>query len=230
MNRIAPPPRLRIRSASRLQDLPAERPTILGVTGGIACGKSLITEMFRRKGAAVVSADQLARQAVEPGTPALAALVEQFGPVILTPEGSLDRQRMAQQVFSDPSARRVLERIVHPAIRQLAEERLQTLAASAEIPLIVYEAPLLFEAQAESRVDLILVVSLDDATQFRRLQRRDSLSDEETLTRIRVQMPLGEKIARADLVLDNSGSPEDAERAVSYLYQILASQDKKSPR
>ena len=130
---------------------------ILGLTGGIASGKSFVADLFVECGASLVSADLLAREVVSQGSPTLAKLVDAFGVEILTAGGSLNREVMAQKVFSDPLARHRLELITHPAIAHLAECRLMALKNSPH-DLIVYEAPLLFEAGAESRVDQVLVV------------------------------------------------------------------------
>ena len=193
---------------------------ILGITGGIASGKSSVTEMFRNLGAAVVSADQLAREAVLPGSQALAQLVEYFGPEILQDDGTLDRQGLAKRIFRDPSARAALNRITHPAIARLAEEQLVRLRRSGE-KLIIYEAPLLFEAGAEGRVDAVLVVRIELGLQLARLMARDGLAEEEARRRIAAQMPQEEKVARADFVVDNSGTPEQTSAQVRELFQRL---------
>lgn len=193
---------------------------ILGVTGGIACGKSTVTEAFRTLGAEVISADQLAREAVQPGSTALAALVERFGPGILLPDGHLNRNVLAELVFTDGDARTDLNRITHPAIAALAEERLGQLR-SAQAPLIVYEAPLLFEAGAEKRVDAVLVVTATLEQQIERLRHRDGLNKEQALARLQAQMPLAEKLRRADYVIDNSGPVEATANQVRLLYLRL---------
>lgn len=193
---------------------------ILGVTGGIACGKSTVVAAFEALGAAVVSADQLAREAVLPGSPTLAALVRRFGSGILLADGRLNRAALAALVFGDAAARADLNRITHPAVAALAEERLARLRATGS-PLIVYEAPLLFEAGAERRVDAVLVVTASGAQQLERLQRRDRLSREEALARLQAQMPLAEKVRRADFLLDNSGPLDETTRQVKELFHRL---------
>ena len=193
---------------------------VLGVTGGIATGKSSVAAMLGECGAVVVSADDLARQAVAPGSDALAALVERFGRGILFADGALDRERLARLVFADPVARAELNRITHPAIARLAEERLAQLRAAGH-PLIVYEAPLLFEAGAESRVDQVLVVCTAPDIQQQRLMQRDTLSAEDAQTRIATQMPLTEKIRRADYLIDNSGTLAEARLQVAELCKEL---------
>jgi dephospho-CoA kinase len=204
----------------RTQNLSGRRSLILGVTGGIASGKSLVTETFRSLGALVVSADELAREAVRPGSETLRRLVGQFGREILRTDGSLDRKALAERVFTDAGAREVLNRITHPAIAALAEKRLQELSQQAG-RLVVYEAPLLFEAGAEKRVDAVLVVRIDEPLQVERLMRRDGLTEGQARARIAAQMPQAEKVARADYVIDNSGSPEATSAQVRNIFRQL---------
>jgi dephospho-CoA kinase len=204
----------------RPQNLSARRSLILGVTGGIASGKSLVTETFRSLGALVVSADELAREAVRPGSETLRRLVGQFGREILQADGALDRKALAERVFTDAGAREALNRITHPAIAALAEKRLQELSQQAG-RLVVYEAPLLFEAGAEKRVDEVLVVRIDEPLQVERLMRRDGLTEGQARTRIAAQMSQAEKVARADYVVDNSGSPEATAEQVRKIFRQL---------
>jgi dephospho-CoA kinase len=193
---------------------------ILGLTGGIASGKSSVADFFVACGAILVSADLLAREVVNPGSPTLEKLVEAFGEDILAPSGSLNREALAQRAFADPVARRRLESITHPAIAHLAECRLAALKAAPH-DLIVYEAPLLFEAGAESRVDLVLVVVVDQATQLARLQQRNRLSAEEARQRIASQWPQADKVQKADFVIDNSGTLAQTRSMVEGLYHYL---------
>lgn len=194
---------------------------ILGITGNIASGKSLIAGAFARKGAALVDADQLAREAVAPGSPVLRQLSAAFGVEILHDNGELNRDRLAQIIFADASARQELNRITHPAIAELATRRLEQLKDQPGVPLVVYEAPLLFEAGAEKRVDRVLVVSIDPQVQLRRLMARDGLEEAAARQRLAAQMPQQEKLARADYVIDNSGSVEEALRQVDTLWDKL---------
>ena len=194
---------------------------ILGITGSIASGKSLIASEFEKLGAARVDADQLAREIVAQGSPVLAALVVQFGAGILLASGALDREALGQLVFADPAAREQLNRIVHPAIAELAIDRLRTLQAERGVPLIVYEAPLLFEAGAEGRVDQVLVVRIDPEIQLQRLMARDQLDAVAAQQRVAAQMSQQEKLARADYVIDNSGTVEVTLQQVDELWQRL---------
>ncbi len=194
---------------------------ILGITGNIASGKSMIAEAFVRKGAVLVSADQLARDIVAPSSPLLTKLVERFGDDILLASGALNRDALGQIIFSDAQAREELNRITHPAIAELAVERLQQLKKTARIPLVIYEAPLLFEAGAEGRVDRVLVVKIEPQVQLRRLMLRDGLDEEAAQQRIAAQLSQEGKLARADYVIDNSGSVEDALTQVEQLWSQL---------
>lgn len=195
---------------------------VLGITGGIASGKSSIAAMLADLGAVVVSADQLAREAVAPGTATLTLLVEAFGPAIVDASGALDRAALGRIVFADPAARERLNAITHPAIARLSEARLGELRGQG-VPLVVYEAPLLFEAGAEQRVDRILVVIVDPAVQRQRLADRDCLSAEQIAARIAAQWAQAEKVARADYVIDNSGTFEQTRGQVAALYHLLLS-------
>lgn len=210
--------------------LPEEgKPVVLGITGGIACGKSLICHFFRGLGAAVLSADELAREATRPGGKAYNEIVAYFGKEILTAKGDIDRARLAEKIFRTPAERLRLNQITHPAIGQLADRRICELRKQPGIPLIIYEAPLLFEAKAEGRVDLILVVAVTPEQQLERLMQRDKLSREEGLQRISAQMSLAEKISRADILVDNSGSPEETLKQIELIYAELTTFNKKNP-
>jgi dephospho-CoA kinase len=194
---------------------------ILGITGNIASGKSTVARAFVNHGAVLVDADQLARDVVAPDSPVLQQLVAQFGMDILQENGELDRKRLGQIVFSDADARRQLNNIIHPAIARLAIERLTELKEQPGVPMVIYEAPLLFEAGAEGRVDQVLVVKIDPEIQLQRLMEREDLDEAAALQRITAQMPQQEKLARADYVIDNSGTVEEALLQVDELWQQI---------
>lgn len=198
---------------------------VLGLTGGIASGKSLVAACFAELGAIVVSADVLAREIVNPGSPVLDALVKAFGPEVLTEQGGLNREALGRRVFADSSARGLLEKITHPAIAHLAECRLAELR-NATHDLIVYEAPLLFEAGAEARVDQVLVVVVDPQVQMERLCLRDRLSSTEAQQRVSAQWPQADKVKRADFVIDNSGSLQQTRASVEALFNYLVCSDR----
>jgi dephospho-CoA kinase len=181
---------------------------IIGLTGGIASGKSSVATIMAGMGIPVIDADQLARDAVCPGTPALAALIDLCGPGIIDADGALDRAALGARVFNDPQLRRRVEEIVHPAIKTLAEQRLADLRSQGA-PVVVYMAPLLIEARVTDRVDEIWVVYVDRETQLHRLMTRDRLSRQEAEARLAAQMPMEEKRLHGRIVIDNVGSPEE---------------------
>jgi len=201
---------------------------ILGVTGGIATGKSTVAHAFEELGAPVVSADEIARDVVRPG-PVLDRLVKHFGSQILDTDGTLNRQALGEIIFPTPEARSVLNSIVHPAIAAEVERRLAELTGLRR-PLIVYESPLLFEAGAEKRVDAVLVVVVAPDIQLERLMARDGRGEADARSRIAAQFPLAEKVARADYLIDNSGSIEETLTQVNSLFHHLLHLCRQSPQ
>ena len=197
---------------------------ILGVTGTIASGKSTVAKELARRGATVLDADQLAREVVESGSSVLKKLVKLFGMEILQQDGNLDRDRLGQMVFADVKVRAMLNQIMHPEIAKKSVEQLQQLQNNPDLPLIVYEAPLLFEVGAESRVDKVLVVKIDPEEQLKRLMSRDGLSEERAQQRMSSQMTQQQKLERADYIIDNSGSLAETKQQIDALWpQWLAS-------
>jgi dephospho-CoA kinase len=178
---------------------------VIGLTGGIGSGKSTLAAALRALGAPVVDADAVARQVVAPGTPALAEIAAAFGAGVLRPDGALDRARLGAIVFRDPEVRRRLEAITHPAVRAATASELARLAAEGH-PLALYDVPLLYEVGLDGTVDAVIVVWVPRAVQLARLRERDGLGVEEAEARLAAQMPLDEKAARADVVVDNDGA------------------------
>jgi dephospho-CoA kinase len=191
---------------------------IIGLTGGIASGKSSVASMLERLGAPVVDADLLAREVVQPGEPALDEIAASFGTKVLNPDGSLNRAALGAIVFADPQARRTLEGITHPAIRALADRKLARYRESGT-PVVFYVAPLLIEAGSAARVDEIWVVYLNRERQLERLMARDGLGRDEALQRIDSQMPMEEKRRLGQVVIDNCGSPEELAAQVEGLWK-----------
>jgi dephospho-CoA kinase len=190
---------------------------VIGLTGGIGSGKSTVARIFKELGAAVVDADQLARQVVGPGEPALQEVIAAFGPGVILPDGSLDRPRLASIIFGDESARATLNAITHPRIRSRMRAEVE---ARRGLPgLLVLDIPLLFEGAAHEEIDASVVVWVDRATQLRRLVERDGFTIEEAQRRIAAQMPLDAKRERADHVIDNSRSLEDTRVQVEEVYR-----------
>jgi dephospho-CoA kinase len=192
---------------------------IIGLTGGIGSGKSTVSAMLRELGAAVVDADAGARAVVEPGQPGLAEIGEAFGPDVLRPDGSLDREKVAALVFSDPEARARLDAITHPRVREWMAERVQE-AVAAGSELVVLDVPLMYESGLEGGVESVIVVWASPETQVSRAVER-GMTEADARARVAAQMPIDEKRARADHVVDNSGSPEDTRRQVERLWAEL---------
>lgn len=178
---------------------------VIGLTGGVATGKNSVAQFFIERGVPVIDADQLARDAVLPGTPALEQIISLFGQEILTQNGVLDRKHLSTLIFSDRAKRRRLEDILHPEIRRLAEKQIAK-ASEAGHKRLIYMAPLLIEAGATDRVDDIWVVTVRPEIQMERLMKRDGISREEAGRIIGSQMPLSEKERRGSVVIDNSGT------------------------
>ena len=176
----------------------------IGLTGGIGSGKSTVSRLLGEHGAVVVDADVIAREVVAPGTPGLAAIVEAFGPTVLAADGSLDRPGLAAVVFADPQARRRLDGIVHPLVRARAGELEAAAPADA---VVVHDVPLLAETGQGSSYDLVVVVEADPAVRVARLVQR-GLTADDARARIAVQATDEQRRAIADVVLDNSGTPE----------------------
>lgn len=192
----------------------------IAVTGGIGSGKSAVTARLAQRGAVVIDADLIAREVVEPGTPGLAAVVAEFGPGILTPDGALDRPAMAAIVFADAERRRALEAIVHPLVGRRSQELLD---AAPEDAVVVYDVPLLAESADLGRADgfdRVVVVTAPVETRVRRLVSR-GLSEDDARARIAAQASDDARLAIADLVVDNSGDLEALDAEVDRLWAAL---------
>lgn len=185
----------------------------IGLTGGVGCGKSTVSSYLAELGLPVIDGDKLAREAVLPGSDALAHIREVFGPAVLTPEGELDRMKMAHLVFSDEASRQVLNGIIHPYVWRRTEEALIA-AQLAGHAIAVLDMPLLLEIGWQLRVEEVWVVSAPVEQQIRRVCARDHATEEEARARIRKQMPTLNKLRYADVVIDNSGTLENTRRQV----------------
>ncbi|MDH4329433.1 MAG: dephospho-CoA kinase [Nitrospira sp.] len=177
---------------------------LVGLTGGLATGKSTLADMFKRCGAVVIDADALAREVVTPGKPAWKEIVKTFGKEVLNPDRTINRQALGAIIFRDPAKRQTLERIIHPRVAR-EQMRLTRVAAKRDPhAVVIYDVPLLFEAGIDKRVDITIVVNADRETQIARLKKRNGLSRAEAIRRIKSQMPLAKKRQRADFVLDGT--------------------------
>jgi len=193
----------------------------VGLTGGIACGKSTVARMLVEKGALLINADELAREVVEPGQPALQEIVEWLGEGVLKKDQTLDREAVAEVIFADAPARRKLNAIIHPRVAVLFRKRSAELAEKYPEIIQVWEIPLLIEAGMQDMVDAVVVVVSSREHQLERMRVRDGLSREEALKRIRSQMPLEEKAAVADYVIRNDGAEEELKHKVDQLWEQL---------
>lgn len=185
----------------------------IGLTGGIASGKSTVSEMLAQLGASIVDTDKIAREVVQPGSEAMAAICRRFGAELANPDGSLRRELLAEIVFSDPQAREWLQDLLHPKIRARAEE-LSWQAGQSGHPIVVFDVPLLFESGWDQYVDAIWTVYVSPEIQRVRLARRDGLTMQEIEMRLEAQWPIGRKARYSDVVINNEGDLADTLRQV----------------
>ena len=176
----------------------------IGLTGGIASGKSTVSDMLAKMGAVIVDTDKIAREVVQPGSEAMAAICRKFGPEVSGPDGALRRDVLAKIVFSDSQAREWLQELLHPIIRNRAEELAQQ-AEQAGYGVVVFDVPLLFESGWDKYVDEIWTVYVSPTTQRKRLALRDALTEQEISMRLNAQWPIAEKAKKSDVVINNEG-------------------------
>jgi dephospho-CoA kinase len=191
----------------------------VGLTGGIASGKSSVAQAFAALGIPIVDADRVAREVVLPGTDGLAEVVAAFGPGVLDSSGALDRKKLGEIVFADPEARQRLNAILHPRIGAASAAALAAVGDS--VPYAIYEAALLVENGIHRGLSALVVVAVDRETQIARLMKRDAIDRSAAEQRIAAQLPLGDKVAVADFVIDNSGSAEETRREVGRVHLAL---------
>lgn len=191
----------------------------IGLTGGIATGKSTVSQMLERRGAALVDADRIAREVVEPGQAPLRQIAERFGQAVLNEDGTLNRRKLGQIVFSDEAERKALEAITHPAIRALMKERMARLEAERPDRLVVVDVPLLFESKLQSLFEQVLVVYVPRSVQLARLMERDGLAEEEARKRLDAQMDIEDKKRLADYVIDNSAGLAETEEQIERFWR-----------
>ncbi len=187
----------------------------VGLTGGIACGKTTVADMFAALGAQIIDTDELARDVVEPGEPALESVIEHFGSAILDDDGRLDRRALRHLVFSDPEKRHLLEQIIHPAIRQ----RMIESSAIVRGPYQVLIIPLLVESHSDGHVDRVLVVDCDEEVQIRRLMNRDHESRETAEKMLAAQISRQDRLDHADDIIDGGSNLEALQQRVKQLDQ-----------
>lgn len=194
---------------------------IIGLTGGIASGKSTVSALLVSKGARLVDADVIAREVMLPGHEVLAAAVKQFGSEILSPDGTLNRGKLGDIVFQDPAALQVLNNLTHPAIRREIKERMNSMEEEDPKKLTIVDIPLLFESGLENMFHEILVVYVPREVQIARLMERNGLSLEQAEARLNAQMDIEAKRNKADYIIDNSGELAHTEQQVAVLWDRL---------
>ncbi|MDQ7842528.1 MAG: dephospho-CoA kinase [Armatimonadota bacterium] len=196
---------------------------VLGITGGIATGVTLVARMFGDLGAVVVEADEVSREVVRPGSEVYRAIVEAFGPEVVGPDGALDRRRLGRIVFGDPAARTRLNAITHPAIRRRLRERIAEIRGARPDAVVVVDLPLLLDTVGPEAFDLdgVIVVTATPEQQIHRVMRRDGLTQAEAQRRLEAQRPVALKAAEADWVIDNSGTVAETRAQVEALWRRL---------
>jgi dephospho-CoA kinase len=192
--------------------------SVVALTGGIASGKSSVATLLAARGAVIIDSDVLAREVVAAGTPLLRRVADRFGDAVLSPDGSLDRAALGRVVFADPDARHDLEALIHPAVRQRAAE-LQAEAPDGAV--VVHVIPLLVETGQAGRFDHVVVVDVPESTQVERLRGRDGVDAEAAAMRMAAQATRAERLAAADIVIDNSGSRAALEHQVDDAWRRL---------
>ena len=198
------------------------RPFLLvGLTGGIATGKSTVSSMFRELGCVIIDADVLAREVVEPGEPAYQDIVAEFGADVLQGDGALDRQRLGAIVFAEPARRKRLEAITHPRIRERFARRLEELTERAFVGIVIFDAAVMIESGNYRNMDRLVVVATDEGTQRERLRGRDGIGEAEAARKMASQMPVAEKAKLADHVIDNAGDRAATEAQVRRVHAAL---------
>ena len=197
---------------------------LVGLTGGIASGKSFVASLLAELGASTIDADDVAREVVSPGSPGLSAVVSAFGNHVLLPSGELDRNKLGDIVFSDTKSRLQLEALLHPLIKV----RTTQLISSQSSEIVVYSVPLLVEANVDYPFDSVITVEAGEEHQVERLVRSRSLTEDEARKRVSTQTTAANRVARADYVVDSSGSKDDTTRQVDTIWKELvkASRDK----
>ena len=194
---------------------------IVGLTGGVASGKTAVSEVLKEEGAYIIDADQIARELVQPHRPAWNELVRTFGKEILQEDGSIDRKKLAEMVFVDPNQRELLNRILHPLITGEMDRRTREIGQKNSEAIVVIDAPLLIELGYHRKRDKLIVVTSTQGQQIERLKERAGLNSEAALRILSSQMPLEEKVKLADIVIRNEGSLDETKKRAREVFQEL---------
>jgi len=198
-----------------------ERSLFLGVTGGIATGKTVVASMFQELGAGLIDLDLIARRVVEPGTPGLSEIIDYFGKEVLQEDGTLDRKRLSKIVFQDAAKRKRLEEATHPLIFEELLREVNNITEKDQEAIIQVVVPLLIEKNVQSLFDRIVVVYATQGLQIARLTKRDGISKQEAASMLKAQLPIDDKLEHADFVVNNAGSLEETRRQVEEIWQAL---------
>lgn len=193
----------------------------VGLTGGIASGKSTVSKIFASFGAKVLDADEVAREVLLPGQPAWTKLRRAFGQEFFHPDGTVKRKQLRKLVFADPEKRSQLNAIVHPEVMKEINRRSEILSSSVQTGVLLVDVPLLLEVGVANRFDKVVVVYVSKSVQINRLQQRDGISEEEAKQALKAQMALSKKVEQADYVIDNSGTLEETQAQVQRVWQEL---------
>ncbi len=194
---------------------------ILGLTGGIASGKSTVSQVFKELGAYIIDADKVAHEIVEPGNPAWRDVIKHFGDEIINPDSTINREKLGDMVFGNEELLDALNKITHPRVMERFKDELQCIRANNPDAIVIMEVPLLYETHLERLCDLVIVVWLDRETQIKRLMLRDKISEEAAIKRIDSQMDLDEKAKLADYVIDNRKTIKETIKIATKYYNEI---------
>jgi len=194
---------------------------IVGLTGGVASGKTAISQVLKEEGAYIIDADQIARELVQPQKPAWRKLIGAFGKEILQEDGSIHRKKLADKVFADPKKRKLLNQILHPRIKEEMDRRTKEIGQKDPKAIVVIDAPLIIELGNQRDMDKLIVVASTQTQQIKRLKERDGISPEAALRILSSQMPVEEKVKLADYVIRNEGSIEEAKKRAKEVFKEL---------
>ena len=199
---------------------------VIGLTGGIATGKSTVSAFLINAGAVIIDADRIARQVVKKGSPAYRDIIKNFGETILLPDGEINRSALGDIIFNDPQKKQLLNSIVHPHVRKEQNRQLKDLEKNDPDATVILDIPLLMETQTDRDLSEVIVVYAPEHIQITRLMQRDGISKADALARVRSQMPIEEKKERATIVIDNSGTRENTRKQTLKIFQRLKEKKK----
>jgi dephospho-CoA kinase len=192
---------------------------VIGLTGGIASGKSTVARILKKAGAVIIDADRIARDVVKKGLPAYQKIIDTFGDKVVSPDGEIDRGVLGDIIFNDPQKKQLLNRIVHPYVSKETNLQLKHIEKTHPNTIVILDIPLLLEAQMHKNLYEVIVVYVPEHTQIKRLMQRDGISEADALARVRSQMPIEEKKDLATIVIDNSGTREDTRKRTLEIFK-----------